>query len=352
MNIVFVTPDLEENSLGRAYCLWLLARACGWTARIYSLRGARVWRPLADDAEFVASCHSCGSTKEIEIAARTADLIISVKPLPESLFPAVACAEALGIPWAVDIDDPDLEGRLRWLPIHRRLAKELLKPRLVESFRKCRRLVRHANRIVSNPQLGIRYPGTVIPHVRRDPGAGAAHRSTEPLVAFVGTPRLHKGLPLLREAVTRLSPQGFKLLVTAPAPPDARPWEAWVGTTSLEEGLELVRDADIVALPSESDVWSLGQLPVKLVDAMLLGRALIVSNVEPMPWAVGNGGLVIEAGSLSQLMNALEHFKSPATRAAAGHEARERALRLFTVESQADTFAAACIQAMHRCGNV
>lgn len=342
-----MTPDLEENSLGRTYCLWLLARACGWQSAVVSFKGARIWEPLAGHPEFAAACARIDSREELTDAAAGARLIISVKPLPNPLFAAVECADELGIPWLVDIDDPDLEGRLRWTLNPRRYAKEVLLPRTMHDFRVARKTVRGVRPIVSNPTLAERYPGgPVIPHVRNDPGAGSPHTSGNPTVAFVGTPRPHKGLPALRASVAQLAPQGFSLTVTAPEPPDARPWETWVGTTTLGEGIELVRAADIVALPSDRDRYAVGQLPAKLMDAMLLGRAVIVSDVAPMPWAVGDAGTVIHAGSTSELTAALERFASPEARQAAGDRARTRALGLFTVESATEAFRHACTEAM------
>ena len=45
--VLLVTPNFDNNSLGRTYCLWLLCRELGWSPRIVGVRGDRIWLPLA-----------------------------------------------------------------------------------------------------------------------------------------------------------------------------------------------------------------------------------------------------------------------------------------------------------------
>jgi glycosyltransferase involved in cell wall biosynthesis len=199
--------------------------------------------------------------------------------------------------------------------------------------------------LVSNPWLQSRYGGTLIPHAREDVGAGRRATSRQPLIAFVGTNRQHKGMGVLRAAVDTLQSRGFTLVVTDTRPPDAKPWESWIGSTSFAEGMEVVRSADIVAIPSLRNRHSEGQLPAKLIDAMLLARAVVVTDVEPMPWAVAGTGLVVPAGSRDQLVKSLARLVDPALRDRLGLSARERALREFTVASLAGRFRDACLLA-------
>ena len=95
----------------------------------------------------------------------------------------------------------------------------------------------------------------------------------------MGSVRPHKGVELLREAVEHAG--DMRLTITDDPPPSARPNENWTGLTSLAVGLELVNRADIVAIPSLP--WIYGyQLPVKLIDAMLAGRAIVASDLPPI----------------------------------------------------------------------
>jgi glycosyltransferase involved in cell wall biosynthesis len=274
------------------------------------------------------------------------DLVVSVKAVPDALLVALKTARILDLPILVDIDDPDLEAQLEWSFTPRRFGKELLRPRRMAAFRKSRSALRGLPTTVSNPTLLAAYGGTVIPHVRIDPGPGHPQSDGPINVAFVGTARPHKGVEVLREAVRNVHSMGFTLTVTDQPPANCAPWESWVGQTSLEDGLELTARAGIVALPSLRDSRSRGQLPVKLVDAMLLGRPVVVSDIEPMPWAVADAGIVISPGSSVELANALVSLRGRVERTAAGARARVRGLELFAVEQQASAFAEACRRAI------
>ncbi|WP_210480598.1 glycosyltransferase family 4 protein [Naasia sp. SYSU D00948] len=343
MRLLLVTPDLDHNSLGRTYCLWLLAQAAGWDARVVAPRGARIWAPL-DGTPFAAVCSALPEPAAPALAKLLpgTDLVIAVKPLPPSFGLARKAADRAGVPVMVDIDDPDLEAvRARRTPV-KRAAKWMLKPRTMAQAARLHRHALRVPRIVSNPYLQRIYGGAVIPHVREPSAAPHVHTSAEPSVVFVGTNRAHKGVDVLRAAVAAAAGAGVMLTVTDRAPADARPWERWVGQTSFAEGLRLVESADIVVIPSLRTTWSIGQLPAKLVDGMMAGAAVVVSDVEPLGWAVGAGGLLVEPGSVPQLAAALTRLTDPAERSRLGAAAHRRALELFTVHANVETFVGAC----------
>lgn len=345
MHITFLTENLSSNSLGRTYCLWLLAEQLGWTSDVLSIEGKQVWEPL-QDSPFARSCMRVERSSLADAIAPQTDLIIACKPLPGSLGEAIPVGRARGLPILVDIDDPDLEMRLRVGNPLTASARALRRPRRTIQDLRLRRASIRLPSVASNPWLARRYGGTVIPHVRPDLGSGAKHEASSPQVAFVGTSHKHKGLQTLRIAVARARPLGYRLTVTAEAPADAAPWESWVGTTSLEDGQRIVADADVVIVPSLKKRGAVGQLPAKLIDAMMLGRAVAVSDIDPLPWAIGEGGRVFRAGSAEDISDVLKDFAHPEVRAELGRRARARALAEYSVESNAPRFAAACDEAM------
>lgn len=148
--------------------------------------------------------------------------------------------------------------------------------------------------------------------------------------------RNHKGTDLLREAVAELAPDGWRLLVTAERPADARPWESWVGPLDGSiDAAQVTAATDVVVVPSENFSYGKAQLPLKLRDAMLMGRAVVVSDVGPLPWAVAGEGTVFRRGSLTSLVEALQPLRDPELRAEQGARARAAALQRYTVESVA-----------------
>ena len=345
MQLTFITESLSSNSLGRTYSLWLLAQSLGWKATVLSVQGEAVWRPV-EGSSFEADCHRV-SVGELTKAVPTAtDLIIACKPLTASLGLALKVSAAARKPLLVDVDDPDLEARMRTGHPIQMIARAMRRPVRAVRDLNLRRNAISLPTIVSNPWLQARYGGRIVPHARDDQGSGEYSASRAPHLAFVGTNRRHKGVDLLRTAVAGLQDQRFTLSITDDAPADAKPWENWLGQTSFQTGMTLVKDADIVAIPSLRTRHSEGQLPAKLIDAMLLGRPVVVSDVEPLPWAAGDGGLVIRSGSVFDLRGALLELQDPARREQMGRAGRARALRIFATGAVRGAFERACLEAI------
>lgn len=346
--VVFVTPSLNENSLGRTYSLALLCEYLGIDYSVVSLgKCAPMWPPLAN-TEFAARCVAVDLRDDDRRAAvieqlRAADVIVAVKAMPESLGSTLDLGVDL-TKLIVDVDDPDVEAQTVWRTPARRL--NAMRRRRYWQLRRCGRIARTFPTMASNPILQQMYGAALIPHARHVlPDAELRTDSSTTRVAFVGTPKPHKGIGVLREAIRQLAPEGFVLDITAEPPPDARPNESWVGTTSLEQGMALLRAADVVAVPSLDRSYARAQLPVKIVDALLSGRPVVASRVGPLPWAVGEGGILVPAGSVADLVDALRRLADPSLRVRLGALGRAHAITTYSVESVAPAFAAVLARA-------
>lgn len=347
MKVLFVTKDLSDNSTGRTYSLWLLVQKIGWSSRIVSSAGGEIWKPL-QDTDFADQCvRLTPNSPDWDEAARQCDVIVSVKPVLGAFDIASLLAVRHGKPLLLDIDDPDLDAILGIGNPVKALAKSVLRARTYWPTRKLRRMIKDYPILVSNPHLQSQYGGTVVPHVRTDSGIGALHGSSEPRVAFVGTNRGHKGISTLRNAVARVAHLGVKLEITDYPPRDRLAHEQWTGPSSLTAGIELVKRSDIVVIPSVGrNRYAAGQLPVKLVDAMMAGRAVVVSDLPPLQWAVGDAGLVFRADDDLDLARQIERLTDPKYRQELGERARTRALRLFSTDTVAHSFERAVLEAM------
>ena len=336
MRVAFIVGALDNNQLGRAHSLWLVSRAAGHEARIYSVKGGELWAPLRGSTAFGAACHTVTRQELVTDLRASSDVVVAVKAVPDSLGVALGVAKEAQRPLVVDIDDPDLEIHIAYGRRLRLLARRAKHPQRYKALSELRRAAMSLPTITSNPILHKVYGGHMIPHARPDFGAGNNHVSHTPMVGFIGTPRPHKGIDVLRAAVGRLADRGYTLVITAETPPgQAMPWERWVGVTSSMEGMALLRRCDIVALPSTLADYAPAQLPMKLIDAMLAARAIAVSDVGPMPWAVRGAGLVFEPGSVESLVEALEALCDPSVRSDLGADARSIAVRRFTPEALA-----------------
>lgn len=350
MRCLLLSHDLADNALGRAYSHWLIGRELGWaTVTAGPTSTGELWAPL-QKSEFASSCRRlrlplADRRSELRELVDWADVVIAIKLWPRSLGLALRVTKQTGLPLLIDIDDPDLEtveelvagpdGFRNRVHFWRRGVT-------VAHLHRLRERAAGYSRITSNPALRELYGGAVVPHARSWRESGDPHMTSACTVAFVGTPRLHKGIDVVRAAVARLADEGFTLVVTGPVPRDARPWERWVGWTSLAEGQRIVDHADIVALPSLPTHAGRRQLPVKLIDAMMASRAIVVSDLPTLRWAVGDaGGLVVRPGSVADLEDALRRLRDPALRTQLGADARRRAGRMFTPAAVAPAFSAA-----------
>jgi len=335
--------------------LWLLAEALGWESVTLAYGKSTVWPPVAgsrfaDTIEVLPTDRSAAE-QMISAYAERSDVVVAVKPVPNSFGLCLGALEQKPFPLVLDIDDPDLEVVLgHRTPKLRRGAKWLVRTRTMSGALALKRGVPTVPRFVSNPELQRLYGGTLLPHVRPAvPATVHADSAADGVrVVFVGTNRAHKGVDLLRSAVQRLAPEGYTLTITDDPPHDARPWERWTGMTTLAEGAALVADADVVALPSRDTPWAWGQLPAKLVDAMIAGVPTVVSAIDPMPWAVADGGIQVRPGDEDDLVEALRALRFPATRARMGARATLRAREVFSVEANAGAFADLLLAAAHQ----
>jgi glycosyltransferase involved in cell wall biosynthesis len=346
-SIEIFAPSASSNSLGRAFSLWTMFRAGGWSAQVVVPDNAEIWEPLAAIEEF----RSC-----LRIGAPTGQprAILSVKVSERSLAPAAERASLLGVPLLADIDDPDWEEKYGYSRFERsiRTAKRIrhglgagLRPTKLKSL-----LARADLVITSNPELQCIYGGIVVPHVRdhRSFPQPRPHRPNVAELAFVGTPKPYKGI----EAIRRLNSRLGTILTVTDSPPvgGALERERWIGATSLDRGLEVLAAADVVVLPQDPRAKRFAgmQLPVKVMDAMLLERPIVAYDTPVLRWALGDAGILVPVGDEQALFESMLELRSPAARRALGSAARCRALAMFTVEAQTPTLMAAVEVAVTR----
>ena len=316
-----VVSTLEENSLGRAFALSKVLEAARLDFEVVSCFASQIWEPLARDV-FASKCLLV-SRASLDKKILEADVVIALKPLEETLG---YCLEVLGGnsgKLVVDIDDPDLELRLSWKRMDGRIARSLLRPKKLRKTLSMAEAVRSLPKIVSNPGLGAKYGGLVIPHVRTLDKLVSAEERLEQ-VAFVGTVRSHKGVSQLRSVVREINEGGnsLGLVVTAPAPRNPWPWEKWIGTTSFAEGQRILAQSKYAVITLWQEPYRSYQLPAKAVDALVHGIRIVYSPGAPLDWLVAEAGVrlggreddALRAGILEAIglgpMNALEIGKA------------------------------------------
>jgi glycosyltransferase involved in cell wall biosynthesis len=148
---------------------------------------------------------------------------------------------------------------------------------------------------------------------------------------FLGTPRGHKGVDDLVDAVGAIGGNTRLVMVGAdPASDSGRrwsthPWVRLVGEIPFERVPEHLIAADVVAVPQRATSDTLGQVPAKLFDAMALGRPIVSTAVSMIPEILDGCGVLVPPGDSVALAGAVRRLlDDPASAAEIGRRARER----------------------------
>jgi glycosyltransferase involved in cell wall biosynthesis len=352
VKISILSFDLSDNATGRAD---LLARllAPRWQTEVVGPRfGAALWRPARDGAVPHREVPADGARRYprfgrlwAELAARAdGDLLYASKPRPTSYGVALLARRRRPRPLLLDIDDWEIGFFRRsgaWGTLGRSL--NLANPNGLPWTFLVERLVSRADAVtVASRFLERRFGGTLIPHVRDteawDPArydrAAARARlglGAERVVMFLGTPRGHKGVDDLVEAVGLLGGDTRLVLIGADAGSEAghrwaeRPWVRIVGEIPFDEVPAHLVAADAVAIPQRATSDTLGQVPAKVFDAMALARPIVSTSVSMIPEILEGCGVLVPPGDVGALAGALGRLlDDPATAAELGRRARER----------------------------
>ncbi len=345
--IVALGSTAQKNRIGRAFSLWLTARAAGIPFQYYCVDDGPVWAPLRDHREFLADVVTAPDLAALEHtvgAALSHDAALLVcKPRPELL--RLSRKLAGDTPVVVDIDDPELLDPWGGASMILRAKRIVRVGPSHFRFGWARRTVTTMSVITSNPLLQEIYGGTVVPHVRDVSTTPSPELRTGRAftIGFIGTPRDHKGIDNIRAAAARLArTREIRLCITAAKPAHAQPWEEWLGETSLSEGRKLLESCGAVAIVSRSGVWGDLQLPVKLIDAMSAAVPAVITARPPLLWAAAGSALVVRDDSVDDLHDAFALLaEDRALAAALADAACRRAREVFTPAAAAPQLATA-----------
>lgn len=312
--------DVGHNPLGRAYLLADVLRNEYEVELIgahFPRFGTEVWKPLRGARRVTLKTFRGANFPEhlgrMEDVAEQieGDVIYVSKPRLPSLELAILAKLHRNRPVILDIDDYELgffEDRrplglaeLRAGPPDPDLdcPHDGIWTRLSES------LIPHFERItVSNEELQRKYGGTVLPHVRDEADFApdiyprdAIRRELgfapdDKVILFAGTPRMHKGLARLVDALRELDRPDYRMLVVG-SPADGESHRFLNGLES--PSVRCVVDVPFADLPGylsagdlvcllqdEESATSAYQMPAKFTDALAMGIPVLASNVPPL----------------------------------------------------------------------
>ena len=352
MKISVLAFDLSDNATGRAD---LLARllAPRWEVEVVGPRfGTAVWRPAIGGTVSHRALAVDGARRYPRfarlwrdlLARADGDVLYASKPRPTSYGAALLARRQRRRPLLLDIDDWEVGFFRRagaWGTLGR--ALNLRNPNGLPWTWLMERLAGRADGLtVASRFLQRRFGGTLITHVRDteawDPArydrAEARARlgvGAERVVMFLGTPRGHKGVDDLVEAVGQLGAGVRLVLVGADLEGEAarrwaaRPWVRLVGEIAFDDVPRYLVAADAVAVPQRATSDTVGQVPAKIFDAMALARPIVSTAVSMIPEILEGCGVLVPPGDVIALAASLRRLlDDPDGAAELGRRARAR----------------------------
>ncbi len=349
MKISILASDLSDNATGRADLLARLLSSRYEVDVVGPQFGEDLWAPSRNGAvayRSVRAGRDPGFARHVPELLELVDgeVLVASKPRPTSFGLGLLARARRQRPLVLDIDDWEVGFFCRsgaWGRVGR--ALNLANPNGLPWTWLAEKLIRRADAItVASRFLERRFGGTLLPHVRDteawDPARydRAAARARQgvgasKVVMFLGTPRGHKGVDDLIDAVGLLGPGVVLALVGVdPARGGAPRWSRiphvrMTGEIPFDDVPRYLVAADVVAVPQRDTTDTVAQVPAKLFDAMALARPIVSTSVSMIPEILDGCGLVVEPGDVPALAGAIKRLLDNAEEAAAlGQHARQR----------------------------
>lgn len=348
MRISILASDLSDNATGRADLLARLLAPRHQVTVVGPQFGERIWAPSRDGGvayRGVKAARDPAFVRHVPALLRLIDgeILVASKPRPTSFGLALLARARRRRPLLLDIDDWEVGFFSRsggWGRVGR--ALNFANPNGLTWTWLAEKLVGRADAItVASRFLERRFGGIFLPHARDteawDPARfdrveararqGVGDRK---IVMFLGTPRGHKGVDDLVEAVGALGPGVVLVLVGVdPARGGAPRWSALPhvqvrGEIPFDDVPRHLIAADVVAVPQRDTTDTVGQVPAKLFDAMALARPIVSTSVSMIPEILNGCGLVVEPGNVPALAGAIKRLLDDAVEAEVlGRRARQ-----------------------------
>lgn len=161
------------------------------------------------------------------------------------------------------------------------------------------------------------------------------------VISHIGTLRPHKGVDDLIKAVKQLNNSKVKLLLFERGS-DAKyleyckklsgPETIWIKDNTSWEVPNFMAATDIYVIPTKDTPYARAETPLKIFEAMAMGKTIIASDIGDMQIFLdgGNCGVLIKSGDIESLQRALEELiRNEDMRNKLGEKARQHYLKKF-----------------------
>jgi glycosyltransferase involved in cell wall biosynthesis len=352
--------SLGQNALGRAHTIGEVASldfAVELLGALVPHYDRELWPPLRDTDIPIRgfAARDMGSYLSALRALPDGEpynVVYVSKPRLHSLLLGMVLSARDKCPLILDIDDLELAFLQNQVPLNfdhlldelRSVAAEIDNPTSEIWTRYCDTLAHEADAItVSNETLRNRFGGIVLRHARDErkfiPDESVRNRvrrslgicDDEKVVFFLGTPRDHKGLASVAEAIVRRAEPGMTLCVMGVDNPEspqaqlARRNPAFIRTFGTQPYCrlpELIQCADAICLLQDPlSAISAFQVPAKMGEALAMGLPVLASRVAPFSDLI-SAGIVIPVDTDAELQIALDGLRDGRLNSAADRNKR------------------------------
>lgn len=323
-----VAWDLSHNPAGRALVLYRLLEkdyTVDLIGPLWSRFGKGLWQPLRNlglnvRSFLCADIESFVPKAEFIAHEKTYDLVYVSKPRLPSLFIGKLISLNSQCPLIVDVDDYELsffsnESYANVEEILENPEAALREPYEELATRYCQSLVSAADAVtVSNIALKRKFGGQLIRHARdeseysnlaqmRESGRIRLNVAEDAyLLLFVGTPRPHKGILEVAQAIYEINDPGIVFHVVGTISDQGFrnklkqydcPQIVFHNNCDFSELPELIAAADLVPLIQDvNHSISQFQIPAKISDATSLGVPVLATRTPPVEDMILTGGII------------------------------------------------------------
>jgi glycosyltransferase involved in cell wall biosynthesis len=164
------------------------------------------------------------------------------------------------------------------------------------------------------------------------------------VAGFIGTPRPHKGLEDLFDAIKLLRYEHFLLMIVGAHDDDyfmhlrdkidtlgLRDIVCYLPVQPFEKLPEVLSALDLVIVPQRKRPASYGQVPAKIFDAMAMAKPIVATSVHDIPEILDDCGWLVEPGDPRTLAQTIQYIiDHPNAASEMGRKAREKCKREYS----------------------
>ncbi len=377
LKIALIVGDLSESGAGRwgggvrPFLLTQALQQLGHQVTILGFRPTEEPALPSTDTLPIIQFPRCqypqmlGSTWRL-LRQLDADILYAYKPKPTSFGVGLWKKLVTRWPLILDIDDWEMSwfGGEAWQyqPNFKQLLRDVLKsdgglrqPEHPFYLKQMERLIHRADAVTVHTQfLQHRFGGTYVPNgkdttlfdpARYDPAQTRQQYGLSDywIIMFPGAPRPYKGLEDVLAALDILQDERLRLVIVGGSPYDnydqkllekGRRWIIQLPKTPYEDMPALISAADLIIVPQRETSAAQAQFPLKLTDGMAMAKPILSSRVGDIPEIMGDTGYLVDPGCPEQIADKIQEiFQNLELACAKGLKARERCIKLYSVDS-------------------